>query len=1252
MNPTKQTPGTGPWALTALMAGLLIAHTASAQTETVVDDGPIDPLYYFNDSQSILPGGSRASISWDLNPGSFETLHDGDVTTTSGSQAGDFYSFPVGMLPEVLASDPDLVRPTAMAENPATGDIWIADYGANRIMGFDVETGELFTVYDGSEANGTWGIGFMGSGATLHGFPYGGFSPSGSHRAVVSNRDNDTLMVLDSNGNRLHTYSDADINEPTGIGEAWTYDAASGRWIQSGGVAVANYGDNNILWYAGCDSWFCIGFYNPNTENMDGPIALVEARSYGGDSFFVLNQNGHSIANVPASVLPATTLVQGSLGLNTATGLLLMDPVPDPLNAHPRDVFSVAGSPTGGIYVADSGNDRVARAELNGLSLSDFLSGLDSPVDLHVSYENRDLYVLTSNESTGSASLIRYQNRYTAELERTGGDNDGYLAAVPGARMVDPTWIFNKSQGGESLSATVTRGDTWHLYLGWEDPASAEVVDLTSTLNPTVELPAPSIAVSGPSPGVLRAEVTLPVGTAADQIGIFMMTGCQELLAMSATRASGVYQPDYMGATGQSYPFPHPVRPTQLGLEHASECLRLVDFVPADPSGVTTVDFDDVSWVPDVEYCLVAQAMDSTGLALSGFSDTYAVASCERTPNANPNGLFCNQALEAAPYTEATGYPLMPLGDSGVPTWFDYTVSGDPGERRQVVFWVDDVDAADTLITIYDGCTATGGEEIAEGRQQLDIVASGGDQIKIRVAHFEVFPGVMRMLDLPSMGVTTPTNLSATSDLDEEVRICWSLDVSVEGLTMNPDLVSFEVTRGPSGQPADTLVAASRRQDCVLDLDLSANTTYDYFVTAKYALRVLSSQTVPVLLTSPVSAPVTGGTSGVVSSGGPIIVGVPQNLHVQLPYLVSERTVGTQLWWDPVPEASSYRVVQTEIASGTSEDFQIAGGARAADLPIGDLGLYCYDVYAQRPSGDTVIESSSVGYFESGDPAYCVNLCEDGVIEIDMRRVATVITEEFHGPVRYYELELGDFIGQIYTANYQGQPAEVCAWQGSASCDSLVSLGCAQPNLYGNSVLNLMITDNSQPIFVKWELLPLTSMTPAEQQTVSFPVEFGYGASVNTDTPKIAIDIVGTQCATQLTVDYLVTNWSAGLTGFISFVSDGNVVDSSTELSGTLDLPVDPTEGLHEVMIQLFDSPLEIAFSRRQLVPATRLRGDVDFNCAIDVLDAVNVINHLLGIYPFLEGVLPVADYTGDGLVDISDVVGLVNTILDAAASE
>ena len=61
------------------------------------------------------------------------------------------------------------------------------------------------------------------------------------------------------------------------------------------------------------------------------------------------------------------------------------------------------------------------------------------------------------------------------------------------------------------------------------------------------------------------------------------------------------------------------------------------------------------------------------------------------------------------------------------------------------------------------------------------------------------------------------------------------------------------------------------------------------------------------------------------------------------------------------------------------------------------------------------------------------------------------------------------------------------------------------------------------------------------------------------------------------------------------------------------------------------------------------LKCDVDGNGAVNILDVLAVVNHILNIQPLPRESLAAADCTGDGSINILDVLGCVNVILGIA---
>tara|TARA_Y100000593_G_scaffold18504_1_gene36923 strand:- start:13340 stop:14038 length:699 start_codon:yes stop_codon:yes gene_type:complete len=57
--------------------------------------------------------------------------------------------------------------------------------------------------------------------------------------------------------------------------------------------------------------------------------------------------------------------------------------------------------------------------------------------------------------------------------------------------------------------------------------------------------------------------------------------------------------------------------------------------------------------------------------------------------------------------------------------------------------------------------------------------------------------------------------------------------------------------------------------------------------------------------------------------------------------------------------------------------------------------------------------------------------------------------------------------------------------------------------------------------------------------------------------------------------------------------------------------------------------------------------GDVNLDGSIDVIDIVNIVNHILGVQPLDGQSFENADINDDGSVDVVDIVSIVNIILD-----
>ena len=76
----------------------------------------------------------------------------------------------------------------------------------------------------------------------------------------------------------------------------------------------------------------------------------------------------------------------------------------------------------------------------------------------------------------------------------------------------------------------------------------------------------------------------------------------------------------------------------------------------------------------------------------------------------------------------------------------------------------------------------------------------------------------------------------------------------------------------------------------------------------------------------------------------------------------------------------------------------------------------------------------------------------------------------------------------------------------------------------------------------------------------------------------------------------------------------------------------------------IFESPL--TNSSMEWSDCSVAQGDVNYDGNLNILDIVQIVNHMLGIAEFTDIQFALADMNMDGAIDILDLVILANTIL------
>lgn len=1230
-----------------LPAMLVLGLPMGAGAQTLVPDGPVGPWSYLSNSNQWNPNGRSFALHWALDPAAFPVLDDGAAEPVPTQPSDHYYQFLASVDPVPVLGSADLVDPIDMTENPWTGEIWITDFGGNKILSYDPVTDDLRTLVDGNQGgvtlDGPWGIEFVRG-------RYGSFNA-----AVVTSHNNSTLYQVNIDGSVRAIYNDGGRSTyPSAVGGNWSFDALTQTWQPGTTVMIGFHGQDSVRGHDGCTTFSCmfIGAIAVGDIVRD-PIAIAGSPS-GQHTGFILTAAGTVVASHGGFPFPSrqpSEIMGGSNAVPGAMGLSLMSIEATALNFHPKDSLAIARLPSAGLFISDTPRNRILRLPLTGGTPTEVLQ-IDSPVGVLRHSVSGDIFVLQSNPSTGEAGLGRIPAVASAQVTASSAAADHVLGVSDAEFPLHNSWAMS----GGQLSTPVRFGAPLDVHSGWLDDDSAVALDITVTASPDLPVPQPAVAVTSPAPGVLEATIRHEVGAFgddADQIAVYQLSGCQT--AVNATQAHGPcpdnwFLQELVCLRDWEPTLPNRGRPLTMNMGDIDDCLRLVGVYDAAGGDETVLTLDDVPWVHDVTYCLAAQSIDTDANQISVASDIDSVDACERVQTGTRTGIFCNQALTAESYDPATGFPHMPTATAGTPTWYEYRVEGAIGEPRRLVAWVNDDEAEGSLVSVFRQCPGGGDRPDEEGRHQVSFLAEGGELLRIRIAHFEELPGTWRLLDLsaePTAELTAPENLTATADQDGQITVCWDAVEALDALAIDPDHLAYDIYRGPVGSGATELLEEAWRADCYRDLHLPASGAFEYRVVTRYGLRVVTDQTLVTELFGPSSATTEGSTSSNDVSGSGFAVAAPGNLVVQLPHVPDGTTnVGTQMWWDADLQAARHRVVQTDLATLQSESFVVTGGVRAADVPATELSRYCYDVYAQRQDASgSWVESSGAGYTALGDTSYCVNVCQDGTQTVDLQ-VVSQAEVSFTGPVRFFQVELGDQAGQLFVSNDTGLPARISLQQGGSDCENHTALGTFEPDQFGNTAANVFVSDLTDPVYVKVEYLPGTPLSPRQMKTINFPVSFGRGVANTGDNPQVAMTVVGTECATQVSIDYLINSWTPGIDGFVNFIADGRSIATTDVLTDVLDLPVDPAFGLHEITIQLFNNPLELLFSRRTLVPATRMLGDVNFDCTINVLDVVIVNNHILGIDPFPETMWEVGDLSNDSVVDVLDIVALVTSII------
>ena len=335
--------------------------------------------------------------------------------------------------------------------------------------------------------------------------------------------------------------------------------------------------------------------------------------------------------------------------------------------------------------------------------------------------------------------------------------------------------------------------------------------------------------------------------------------------------------------------------------------------------------------------------------------------------------------------------------------------------------------------------------------------------------------------------------------------------------------------------------------------------------------------------------------------------------------------------------------------TGQTRSFLISGGAHAALLPANDLGAYCYNVYTRRDLGDGTEESAGAGWSASGDTQYCYGPTDVPMVDVDMGSDEDTVYQESMGAVSYHEWETGGYEGPAYVAAYGGDGVTICVYQENSEGD-MVQIDCAEPDANGNTVLEYTASSDS-PVVIEVNHWDGEDETLPDAQDTDTEIIIGTGDAPSNSNPVVSLSFADAACGSTIELTYSITNWTPDGDSFVRFWSKMDWVADRTSTSGTVTLPLDISSSITEMEVQLFDGPGQERYSRDVYATASSLMGDVNTDCRINVIDAILIINHILGESLLADAVQPLADLNGSASINILDVVALVQAILDAMES-
>jgi len=912
--------------------------------------------------------------------------------------------------------------------------------------------------------------------------------------------------------------------------------------------------------------------------------------------------------------------------------------------------------------------------------------------------DNRQAYALTYDDVNGT-TLLELPWIVGVTLTTQNAPDSTFIGV---GRLSKHGTNFRHYMWTESgqLSFAAYREEVLNIYVGRGTDAVEQGFSILVDQTDQPQIAQPVLTATASVAGG-QLDVVVTHGEEANELHMYSYTGCSEPYYWGDQTDVTVdceENPRRFGACTTTYDDPSEGA-VEVLYPDLFDCFTQVDEIAADPSGTST--FELGSLAPGTEYCLVALAVDTVGDRVSTPSALDFGSSCAIARPGAESGLFCGEALEAIA-SEIGNIVELATAGPGTPTWYRYTVAGEPSEEHVVVAHIDSqtLNGGMTSVEVYrDACPAEGELPDITRERGAGLVASGGDEIFFRFSHRGRRAMAWSLTDMQSSPVSqqsVPTGLTASGTggidaRDGKVTICWS-PVEEAGVDLvDDDAIHYSVWSGDEGREVDTLLADDWAGRCYTDTGLGPNVRRQYQVAALQPLNGAApldgSADDLAVIRSELSSPIVGLTSPVDTTTLDPTLEAPTGFQVVYPdptllspldpgfsydgaprWLIRNQapSIGTHVSWDGSNEPTRYRVRQTNVGTGESQDY-VGYGLRTAFDIRAEMGLLCYQIFAERTEDDgSVTQSLPAGWSGSGEDEYCINMCTVAATPVGISHGGYTFQPGQHssgayfsGAARYFVMDFGEaeYSGAFYTASFTPVPLRATAWYGSESCTDLVELGKTDSTVRAETRFDLSIPAGSGRTFIRWELAP--DLFPSTLTDLPFlgeipvRVEFGVGSSP-TDPfsgrsaepdPTVGMTL-DSQCPSQIAVEYTITDWSPDAESFVAVLVDGTLAGMATQMSGVIHAEVNPLISLHQVEVALFQDSLTKVQNRFAYQRTGTGRGDVNGDCLVDVRDVVLIQLHMLGLQPLPDRYLDLGDFNEDSDINILDLVATVSHIL------